>query len=647
MIVIVRDIVNDTERAYHGSEQVVENALRVAYPFLTACVQLGDMDTLLYEIGRSYGKLVEVPEGQALDPLMHLPMRFDCEPHECKTGCPLFNGISKREQWLNELDAYVLEKSVFDLKPGEETQPIQEDPDSHHSAVFYDYSHLLHPGVINKPGHRYHGQRYGDVFRVHLFERPNPSGNGWYLRAKLLEHPFDKYNEVGYVSGIQYPKRKGVPEKHLNVGMAEINHEHRGLGLGAALYESFYAHGAHYHGATHIAGGVHSTMAHKTHQRLSDKHGLEYYAQPNEGSTEARDFGQGEFDSAYGPYEYTIKAESPFTEAAFRNKHSGEVCGTQFFHNIDLIPPSWGVDEDHVEHIEAGFLDHTGRFYTRQEAADRLKQAAPLQSEDLRQQGLGRPEGHEHLGGGAGMVKMAIADIRPGTERPSSDTTLKNYDYSHVLSPLFKRSYRISIRERVNTNPKFYSVVMQAKNKKPTAKWDGHIFASVHDNNGPKHVIVEDSFLHPDHRGKGLGLALYEAALAHAKHVHEVAEVRGGYHSTSAHNVHKRLSEKHGMRYEAPTTAGDMYDPDDYFKSPPRAYDAKYGHYKYTLKSEDDSLFALANNLNTAGDTVEEAGRLLAKWRDLHHESMERLTPPASWWAEKACLSTRSVVRCG
>lgn len=69
-------------------------------------------------------------------------------------------------------------------------------------------------------------------------------------------------------------------------------------------------------------------------------------------------------------------------------------------------------------------------------------------------------------------------------------------------------------------------------------------------------------------RGKGLGTAMYEAALVHAKHVLGVDSVTGGTHTEGARRVHEALARKHGLAYSPSEKQGSVYPP-----------------YSYTLKS--------------------------------------------------------------
>jgi GNAT superfamily N-acetyltransferase len=626
MIVIVRDIINDTEQAFSGSEEQVEDQLRHTFPGVALTVEIGDLDHLIWRIGGCYGKQIEVPEGHVAKPELHLPIRFDPTPHTCESMCPQIR--KTEENFSEELDNWLLEKAISDIAPGEETgEKAAFHRDGIKSQV-YDYSHVI-------PEHLKH------QYRIQVHERPkgtNMLKGGTLCEAFLVKHPFDFVkDDIGKVSAMVHPKYKNG-DKDMRIVLSQIEPEHRGKKLGMALYEAVMAHAKHYHGATHAVGGVHSTMAHRTHEALARRHGLEYTAN-FEDSDDHKDFGPGEFDDAYGPYLYAIKSENEvelikadrttFKEAGFRNKNTNEIAGTGIFHNIYELPEHWKVDEDHLEHIEAGFIDHGGQFYNRAEAAAKVNAPKPLQSEDV--QGMGRKAGEEQLGGGAGLVKMAIADIPPGVEKRGQKKYgltrySKFFDYSHVLSPLQKRHYFLTA---VNANGgggpqerEKYRIYCYSRRLRDYRGWPmqvGDATVRIHDFVGagegesypeeaPRAVSIDDVRVHHRYRNKGLGTAIYEAAFAHAKHHHKATHVTGGTHSSMAAAVHRKLAAKHGLDYHPVHNAADYGEvgTPDYQKPSGIDYDAAHGPYQYTLKSEADSLMALASNLNnTVNDDSE------------------------------------------
>lgn len=166
------------------------------------------------------------------------------------------------------------------------------------------------------------------------------------------------------------------------------------------------------------------------------------------------------------------------------------------------------------------------------------------------------------LDGGEPMQKMAISDIPLGKRTVGSE-----YDYTHVLPEEHKKSgYSIRVRSvpgnRVRAH--LYYKGMNA----------GYIAA---EKNGQS-LFVDNSFIDPLHRGKGLGVPLYESLYAHAKHKLNAPYVTGGAHSTSANRVHQALATKHGLDYKPrhtnPNITGD------------EPFDGKHVGYGYALKGE-------------------------------------------------------------
>lgn len=90
-------------------------------------------------------------------------------------------------------------------------------------------------------------------------------------------------------------------------------------------------------------------------------------------------------------------------------------------------------------------------------------------------------------------------------------------------------------------------------------------------------VDVGESFVHNQHRKKGLGSAMYEALLTHANKHFGARNVAGNTHSSLAHLTHQSVSNRHGMKYSA-----EKRNPLD--TSPPTAYDGAYGPYKYKIE---------------------------------------------------------------
>src|ERR1035437_9330358 len=176
---------------------------------------------------------------------------------------------------------------------------------------------------------------------------------------------------------------------------------------------------------------------------------------------------------------------------------------------------------------------------------------------------------------------MALADIAMGKEVPGYQQL---WDYSHVLPVEHRQNYRLMVRREPSKYPgNRERLVAQLKYLKPgmvsphmtVGEVTGYLGSGEFKDikSGDKIDTIEPhSTLWEEHRGKGLGLASYEALFAHAKHS-GIKTVRGGIHSKDAARVHKKLAARHGMEYKARTSTVGM-EPTD--KAP----------YQYALKSE-------------------------------------------------------------
>ena len=149
----------------------------------------------------------------------------------------------------------------------------------------------------------------------------------------------------------------------------------------------------------------------------------------------------------------------------------------------------------------------------------------------------------------------------------------KVFDYSHLLDPQHKQEgYSLEVHEHPDTG-----VDVWVENPK---SWlaPGNLTAVYWPDEGEVRPIVAE--VNKDHRGKGLGMAMYEALLTHLYHLHGVNTVKGMEHSTAASKVHQKISAKHGGDYKPELREG--------FEDHPAApFDAKYKPYKYTIKYDE------------------------------------------------------------
>lgn len=165
------------------------------------------------------------------------------------------------------------------------TKAISSIPRGQSTGEGYDYSHVL------SPEHRKAG------YSLHVV----PVGENEHNEAKLESQLFHGPKQVGVLEAYHLP-RKGI----LQPDVAILEDEHKGKGLGQAMYEAMFAHGWH-NGVRNIEGAVHSTEASRVHTKLAGKHGLEGY-NPRKRARMPGRIGTA-FDSAFGPYKYTLKNE--------------------------------------------------------------------------------------------------------------------------------------------------------------------------------------------------------------------------------------------------------------------------------------------------------------------------------------------------
>ncbi len=203
---------------------------------------------------------------------------------------------------------------------------------------------------------------------------------------------------------------------------------------------------------------------------------------------------------------------------------------------------------------------------------------------------------------------MAISRIKQGAARPDpyhfDDGGVETeYDYSHVLPKKHRDAgYKIEVThktypEEPDARKVYGSEVIYAHalhNGKSVGRVEAIVKPSRKHWEGP--AIEPHSHLDEEHRGKGLGKAMYEAAYAHA-YKNGIRQVEGGPHTAAASAVHESLAAKHGFVYQpdwSPEPEDDTHDPeaDDFDqerhnRQPRDQHEGAYGDYRYTLKSED------------------------------------------------------------
>jgi len=188
---------------------------------------------------------------------------------------------------------------------------------------------------------------------------------------------------------------------------------------------------------------------------------------------------------------------------------------------------------------------------------------------------------YRSLAANAGLKKMAIKDIKPGT--PIDETT---YDYTHLIkSPALRRNYAMHVTHDPSagqkpTDPNAReprSIARVTIKHKQSGQLVGYVDGSWdrteagHKAILPTYSVLRDKAL----RGKGLGKAMYEALYAHANNHLGIKHAVGEEHSTSASRVHQALAEKHGWEYQPQWGARDQ--------TVSRDFDGAFGPYEYKL----------------------------------------------------------------
>jgi GNAT superfamily N-acetyltransferase len=188
---------------------------------------------------------------------------------------------------------------------------------------------------------------------------------------------------------------------------------------------------------------------------------------------------------------------------------------------------------------------------------------------------------YRSLAANAGLKKMAIKDIKPGT--PIDDTT---YDYTHLIkSPVIRRKYSIHVTHDPTAGQKPMdpnareprSIARVTLKSNASGALVGYIDASWdrteagHKAILPTYSVIRDKSL----RGKGIGKAMYEALYAHAHNHLGIKHAVGEDHSTSASKVHQALADKHGWDYQPQWGDRDQVVSRD--------FDGAFGPYEYKL----------------------------------------------------------------
>lgn len=166
-------------------------------------------------------------------------------------------------------------------------------------------------------------------------------------------------------------------------------------------------------------------------------------------------------------------------------------------------------------------------------------------------------------------------------------------DYSHLLpQPAREAGLKLGVAHVVGVGP---LTGTRSERLRAEVTHDGREVGSVGAvvRRGAKDRYIEPhSELESPYRGQKIGQAMYEALYAHARNVHGIKRVTGGFHLEAAHRVHVALASKHGFAYRSAHDPTDEDLPDGKGgKGASKQY--PYGKYSYTIKSEVEDESAM------------------------------------------------------
>jgi len=331
-----------------------------------------------------------------------------------------------QDKGLKELDAYELldpvKKALGDIPVGKRLRSRKKDSFiASHPGPYnvHDYTHVLSP------------ERQAAGYKLKVYDAPTFLGAR--LEARLIHN--DKT-----AGGIQALHGHEEPNE-MEIGHARLDESHQSKGLGLAMYEALLAHGKNKLGATHLVGGTHSTQASRVHQRLAEKHGLEY--EPIFSDAEKNPVGP--FDERFADYRYALKAEehdsldlekalwpslltaaalatSPVQERAAEPVEAGHPAKITKIKYVD--PPKWTPEGMHPE----------------------LKPIAHLESN------FGLNVEHEKHSGGPYHTALGALGLKPITAH-------ETYKHSPTLQKLYPGlDTPEKFVEKLHSDPRFYNI---------------------------------------------------------------------------------------------------------------------------------------------------------------------------------------------
>jgi len=376
------------------------------------------------------------------------------------------------------------------------------------------------------------------------------------MAADLYHHGLAVGGATSYIGDERFANgKKMVP---MTIDFSDIHDpSHRGKGLGMAMYEALLSHGYGRFGATHVIGQAHSTMAHRVHEKLAEKHGLKYKAlpniwrngYPNEDAWDKQ--AVAPFDRKYGDYKYTIE---PHIDE-YDKPVGEEALGKMALSNIKV---GTAIPKDYVaqSHSDYDYTHLLPQEYRSKGYKLHLSQGDP----PLRH--WNDAEGNTHEFESAARHQLTARLELPVRVNPSEMGRVRDEA---------ARIYRQSPQMRADYIKRRSYYTMHIGSAQGQVYLDGTL--EPHFNSG----------IGPEHRGKGLGKALYNAVFGHAYNVLGAHTVRGRIHSIAAGRVHEALSREHGLKYDAGTmTTPKKYQDNSHLEGKPEVRTS----YDYALNPE-------------------------------------------------------------
>jgi GNAT superfamily N-acetyltransferase len=491
----------------------------------------------------------------------------------------------------------------------------------------HDYSHALPPHLRDK-------------YELKVFHHgPERTSSSWgassqneIVSAQLFEkmygsHPLYIGDADGYI-------HKDNPTE-LRIMSQSLDPRHYNKRLGRSALNALIAHAHNVLGIRQVSGGLHSSMARRSHESVAKEHALDLPPPKRSSIAESVEPRYKEYDAHYGDYQYSTVPKVNKSEPG---------TGYNISHDAESFKvPVEDLDETvHHLHIQAhlpgqGQVGTCSMVYhpaTKSLVADWIHI-----DPNHRRQGLGSKmyQYAEAVSGGkvapndiqtelgqkfhaqkdplfgktedelfaTPLNKMAFEDIKVGPKvppnhyvDPEDPSPVNIFDYSHVLNPQHQKDFKIHVRAEGNVieagliNKQGYMVGSHAAELFPDSN-NVHIYGQNLDRN---------------HRGKGLGAAMLNALIAHAHNVHGARNVSGNTHSSMARRTHESVARTHNLDLPPPEKSTQTKNREEAYGHEVQPdyvpNDSFYGPYEYstvpkTKKTEDLEKVTPVDTLET------------------------------------------------